>query len=956
MRLFPPAARPRVFAVAPGEDFAAALVAGLRDRLAEHPPEALARVALTVNTNRARRAVVAAFEAGTDACWLPRVGTLDELADDPATDAPPAVEPRRRALRLTRLVAAFLDNAPEHGPRAAAPALAAALSALLDETQREGADLARLDAAAPPEHAAHWDVTLRFMAILREAWPAILAEAEGGAVDPEARRRVAAEALAAAWAAEPPAGPVIAAGSTGSRATTALYLAVVARLPQGAVVLPGFAPGLAAEDWAEIGEEHPWAGFRRLLDRLGLAPGDVAWWTPPDRALDPRRRLMAQTFRPAPVTDRWRAALPALRAEAAAAMAGLTLVEAPDARREAVAVAVAMRGALAEGRTAALVTPDRTLARRVAAALRRWGIEADDSSGRPLGLTPPGVFLRLVADVAFRPFDPVALIALLKHPLLAAGEGRGVHVRAARRFEVNGLRRRIDVASLADAARVAPEARAAELVPALERLAALGATAPELSALAAAHVAAAEALAGPELWRGPAGEAAERSARAFVAATEVYGPCAPAEYPPLFSAALTGDAREAAFRPDPRAAIRGPLDARMARADLVILGGLVEGVWPAPPPPDPWLSRPMRAAIGLPSPERLVGLRAHDVMTAACGPRVVLSCRLREGGAPANRSRWLERLVTLTGGVGEGALAAMRARGADLLALVAPLERLAGTVPPAERPRPRPAVKLRPRQLSATEVETLIRDPFAIYARRVLGLRPLDPVGRPLDARDRGRALHRALERLARGGPDAEAALAEAALALDGEAATPALRRLWRARLERARARLVAGETARRAMRQGASLVEEKGVRASAAPAFTLTARADRLDPLPDGRVAIYDYKTGSAPSDKQIEAFAKQLPLEGAIAMAGGFAPLGPARPALLAHIVLGGAEAGSAQPLEADAEAAAEEAWAGLLRLIAAYDDPAAGYPARARPRFLRENGDYDHLSRFGEWEDGS
>jgi RecB family exonuclease len=363
----------------------------------------------------------------------------------------------------------------------------------------------------------------------------------------------------------------------------------------------------------------------------------------------------------------------------------------------------------------------------------------------------------------------------------------------------------------------------------------------------------------------------------------------------------------------------------------------------------------MRAAVGLPPPERLVGLRAHDVMTAACAPRVVLSCRLRESGAPANRSRWLERLVALGDGVGEGALAAMRARGAALLALVDPLERPAASVPAAQRPRPRPPVALRPRLLSATEVETLIRDPFAVYARRVLGLRPLDPVGRPLDARDRGMALHRALERLARAEGDAEAAMAAAEAALAAEAAPEALRRLWAARLARARARLLAGEAGRRAARAGPSLVEAKGLRVDAARDFTLTARADRIDPLPGGRVAIYDYKSGAAPSDKQIDAFAKQLPLEGAIAMAGGFEGLGPARPALLAHIVLGGGEAGLAKPLGENAEEAAEKAWAGLLKLIAAYDDPATGYPARARPRFLRDDGDYDHLARFGEWEDG-
>jgi len=716
---------PRLFAVPPGADFAAALARGLRARLADAPPEALARVELTLNTRRAARAVTAAFEdQGGAATFLPRIRTFDDLADDPLAEAAAAVDPVRRMLTLTRLVAAFLDRRPDLGPPAAAPALALALGRLMDEAAREGVALEALDAAAPPEHARHWETTLEFLRIVREVWPAILAEQEGGALEAEARRRLAAERQARAWAEAPPAHPVIAAGSTGSRAPTAMILRAVAQAPQGAVVLPGFDPALAAEVWAAIGDEHPWAGFRRLLDGLGAAPGDVAWWTDGDAAHAPRRRLIAQALRPAPVTDDWRAALPGLRAEAAAATGGLTLLEAPDARREAAAIALALREAVeTTGRRAALITPDRGLARRVSAALARWGIEPDDSGGRPLPLTPPGVFLRLVADAAFAPFEAVALLALLKHPLCAAGPGRGAHLRAVRRYEIAVLRRRPDLASLAACAQAAAaDAAFAPLAGAFARLMALQAAPHELAAMAAAHLDCAQALAGDALWDKAAGVAARTAAQGFSVAAAVYGPCEARAYPPLFAAALGGEAREEAFRPDPRVAIWGPLEARMQTADLVILGGLNEGVWPGPPAPDPWLSRPMRARVGLPAPERAMGLGAHDVLSAACGRAVILSRALRSGGAPTTRSRWLERLVTLTRGVDAGALAAMTARGARLLALVDPLERPAASAPPEPRPAPQPPVALRPDALSVTQVETLIRDPYAIYAQKVLRL------------------------------------------------------------------------------------------------------------------------------------------------------------------------------------------------------------------------------------------
>jgi len=947
---------PRLFAVPPGADFAAALARGLRARLADAPPEALARVELTLNTRRAARAVTAAFEdQGGAATFLPRIRTFDDLADDPLAEAAPAVDPVRRMLTLTRLVAAFLERRPDLGPPAAAPALALALGRLMDEAAREGVALEALDAAAPPEHARHWETTLEFLRIVREVWPAILAEQEGGALEAEARRRLAAERQARAWAEAPPAHPVIAAGSTGSRAPTAMILRAVAQAPQGAVVLPGFDPALASEVWAAIGDEHPWAGFRRLLDGLGVAPGDVAWWTDGDAAHAPRRRLIAQALRPAPVTDDWRAALPGLRADIAAASEGLTLLEAPDARREAAAIALALREAVeTPGRVAALITPDRGLARRVSAALARWGIEPDDSGGRPLPLTPPGVFLRLVADAAFAPFEAVALLALLKHPLCAAGPGRGAHLRAVRRYEIAVLRRRPDLASLAACAQAAAaDAAFAPLAGAFARLMALQAAPHELAAMAAAHLDCAQALAGDALWDKAAGVAARTAAQGFSVAAAVYGPCEARAYPPLFAAALGGEAREEAFRPDPRVAIWGPLEARMQTADLVILGGLNEGVWPGPPAPDPWLSRPMRARVGLPAPERAMGLGAHDVLSAACGRAVILSRALRSGGAPTTRSRWLERLVTLTRGVDAGALAAMTARGARLLALVDPLERPAASAPPEPRPAPQPPVALRPDALSVTQVETLIRDPYAIYAQKVLRLKRLDPVGRAPDARDRGMILHDVMARFAGGDAgDLAAALADAAALLDDAPLPPALRRLWRARLDRLAPTLLREEARRRAL--GAPRVEVKG--ALAASGFTLTARADRIDLRAGGRAALYDYKTGAIPSDPQIQAFAKQLPLEAAIAQAGGYEGLGAVAVVEMAHVSLGGGKgAGAAKPVKDDPAALAAEAWAGLLRLMAAYARPDTGYPARARPKHIAYASDYDHLARYGEWEDG-
>ncbi len=950
---------PRVFAVAPGEDFARALAFGLRRRLEGGPPEALARVSLVLNTERARRSVEAAIEATAPgpATWLPRLRTLAEaaLSEHPPR---PAADPARRRLHLTRLVAALLAADGDLGPPSAAPALAESLGRLLDELHREGVALSVVADAAPPEHAAHWETSRRFLALLSEAWPAILAE--DGAEDLERLRREAVEALAERWGRAPPADPVIAAGSTGSVGATRIQLAAVARLPNGAVVLPAFDPAEAAKVWSGIGWEHPWRGHRRLIETLGLAPDAIPWWTEPDAAQAPRRRILAEALRPAPVTDAWRDARAELAAAAPAATAGLTLMEAPDPRREAVAIALALREAVEQDRRAALVTPDRTLARRVAAALARWGVEPDDSGGRPLALTPPATFLKLLAAAAFEPHDPVGLLALLKHPLAAPGGDRAAWLRAVGRFERRLLRRRPELADLPALAVAWREKAEADdvLAPALDALSALAPKeAAPLDALARLHVDLAERLA-PALWEKAAGAAAREAVHAFRDAAPVFGPVSPSAYPPLFAAALVGEAREEAFRPDPRVAIWGPLEARIQSADLVILGGLNEGTWPDAAPADPWLSRPMRETVGLPAPERRIGLAAHDVLSAAAAPRAVLTRSLKSGGAPTTPSRWLARLTTLLGGSDEAALAAMRARGARLLAFVDPLERPDGAPAPERRPAPRPPAEARLTRLSATEVETLIRDPYAVYARRILRLKPLDPLGRAVDARDRGVILHAALAAFLRrridGDADLEAAFRDAvAQEIAATHAPEALRRLWRARMARLAPRFLEEEAAR--ARLGDPLPPEQPG-ALGWEGFTLTARADRIDRRGDGTLALYDYKTGAPPTDAQIAHFAKQLPLEAAIAEAGGFERAPAARVSALAHVSLGGGRGGGAEtPVDADPSALAAETLAGLKALIARYADPETPFLARARPEHIRYASDYDHLSRFGEWEHG-
>ncbi len=969
--MFDPAPAPRLFALPCGADFPAALVDGMIARMAGQPPEAMARVTLYLNTHRMLRRVREVF--GTrGARLLPRLRLVTDLGRDPLAGLPPAIPPLRRRLELAQLVAGLVARQPDFAPGTATYDLADSLAALMDEMQGEGVDPAALERLDIADHAAHWQRALAFIRIVARYFDG------SEAPDPEARQRKVAEALVRAWAEAPPAGPVIAAGSTGSRGATALFLQAVARLPQGAVVLPGFDFHLpdAVRTGLDAGtfpaEDHPQYRFRALTRALGLTPRDVARWTDAPAPNAARNRLVSLALRPAPVTDQWLTEGARLD-DLAQATERLTLIEAPDPRSEALAIALRLRKAAQDGIRAALVTPDRMLTRRVAAALDRWGIVPDDSAGQPLLLSPPGRFLRHVAGLAGQKLTVEALLTLLKHPLCASGgDRRGPHLRFTRELELHLRRHGPAFPGAADlaawAARGAPDGRAdwaAWLGKTLDGAEALTAERP-LLACTETLLARAEALvAGPggsaaPLWAEAAGREAARIMAELLREAPNGGSFAPHDFADLVATLLQAGSVRSPHAPHPLIAIWGTLEARVQGADLVILGGLTDGVWPELPPPDPWLSRKMRAEAGLLLPERRVGLAAHDFQQAIAASEVVLSRALRDAEAETVPSRWLNRLTNLLNGLaaqgGPEALAAMQARGAALVADALRLEAPEAPAPRASRPSPRPPLAHRPGELAVTGIRTLIRDPYAIYARHILRLRPLDPIGAAPDARLRGQALHLIVERFIRERRPGETpedartrllAVADAVLA--EEIPWPSAQRLWRARLARVAPRFLAAE-AGRAARGTPVLIEKTGSVALQTLNFTLTARPDRIDLLEDGRVHIYDYKTGEPPSLKAQEHFEKQLLLEAAMAERGAFEALGPREVEAVTYIGLGTGARLVTNPLE---DGIVGRTWSGLHRLIGSYLLEGRGYTARRAMFETRDVSDYDHLSRYGEWE---
>ncbi|MBR0717238.1 double-strand break repair protein AddB [Bradyrhizobium liaoningense] len=1035
----------RVFSVPVSVPFLRTVVAALLDgRLvdafeARKEPARLADATLYLPTRRAMRVVREIFldEMKSDAVVLPRIVALGDIDEDELAfageaeqfsgaeplDIPPRLGELERRLTLARLVAAWAKGpvlAPlVVGGPASTLALASDLARLIDDMVTRGVDWGALDGLVPDNLDQYWQHSLEFLRIAKIAWPAHLAEI--GRIEPAARRDQLIAAEAKRLTAHP-AGPVIAAGSTGSMPATAKFLQAVASLPNGAVVLPGLDTDLDEDAWRVIGgsrdllditehpaSNHPQYAMHGLLQRFGIKRGDVEILEPP--APHGRDLLASESMRPSSATEKWHDRLkqPDVAAKVAGGMTGLSVVEAPNPEMEALAIAIAMREARHLDKSAALVTPDRALARRVMAALARWNLSFDDSGGDVLMETPAGVFARLAAEAATKGLEPPTLLALLKHPLCRLGSTPGAWKNAIEGLELAVLRGTRPPAGTAGLLReftrfreelgklwreeasalhrTEPRARLkaedldriqaliAALQTALAPIENLASSKPyDFAELAHRHREILIALSRDEHGIPLAFE--EREGLALAAAFDDLlrgevrsGLMVPlSDYPDVFQTAFGDRAVRRGDKPGARLHIYGPLESRLMQADRIIVGGLIEGVWPPAPRIDPWLSRPMRHELGLDLPERRIGLSAHDFAQLLGADEVILTHSAKAGGAPAVASRFLHRLEAVAG---DARWKEAVRTGEKYVAYAHELDRPHETTP-IKQPEPRPPRATRPLKMSVTAIEDWLRDPYTIYAKYILRLDALDPVDMPLSAADRGSAIHEALgeftEKFAdRLPPDPARALREI-----GEKhfaplmERPEARALWWPRFQRIARWFGEWETARRDAIEtiNAETRGEISIQLDNERAFRLSARADRIERRQGGGYAILDYKTGQPPTGKQVRmGLSPQLTLEAAILREGGFPDIdaGSSVSQLVYVRLSGNNPPGEERILELKIkpgdtpqppDTAAAEARCKLEALIRAFEDENQAYTSLNLPMWTNRYGAYDDLARIKEW----
>ncbi|MEO9823629.1 MAG: double-strand break repair protein AddB [Paracoccaceae bacterium] len=960
--MFEPMSGPRIFGVPPGADFPKELVDHLLNYFRTKPVEELARVTILVNTRRMQRRLRELF-AQSGPLLLPRISLVTEFDALMKGALPDAVTPLRRRLEMTRLVAQRIAT-DGHAPKSAAVDLAESLTNLLDELHGESVDPVRFSELKVEDESGYWERSLAFLNIVNAYVDAV----SDRGVDGEARRRAAANLMIAKWKLSPPQDPIVIAGSTGSRGTTSLLMEAVARLPKGAIFLPGFDFDLPGEVWHQMAssrilEDHPQFRFAAFLAKIEATHSDVIKL---GRAPAPvRNKLISLSLRPAKVTDQWLGEGPQFD-DLRNITSDIALIEAGQPREEALAIAVALKTVIHEGKKAALITPDGTLGRRVVATLARWNIRPDESAGVPLSLTPPGRFLRQIADLIGQPARPDALLALLKHPLCRTGSGdRGPHILNALALEVvcrENYIASVDAEALDLLGKDAGEERKAWcdwLSALLERLAQMpNAT---LEEGLAHHITLAEDFASGTsdgsgaLWDKDDGEDVRTEVDRFRAESDFSAPIRFVEYARLIERALMAENSRPQEGVRPDVMIWGTLEARVQGADVVVLGGLNEGIWPEQPAPDPWLSRTMRRELGLLLPERQIGLSAHDYQQAIGAPEVILSRAKRNEDSETVPSRWLNRLTNLlqglTGNNGPQALEAMQERGMRFVEIARTLDPPL-LAPPARRPAPAPPVSVRPRRLSVTAIRKLIQDPYAIYAERVLKLKALSPLVPQPDARLKGIVFHALMEEIfyPNAIPVTHARIEQSAQRLlEMHVPWPHVRAHWLGHVRHISEQLM---TFQKSWSGNEILaVEAKGVFGVPGTTFNVTAKADRLDNLPDGSLMIYDYKTGSIPKHKDIVRFDRQLVIESLMAEAGAFECVPPAPVADAVHVGIG--RSPKEAPIDLQKHYNLVTVSDELAALLTEYDNPNRGYISRRIMEDERFAGDYDHMARFGEWD---
>ncbi len=987
---------PRVYNIAPGGDFLEVLAHHILNGFpfeSDSTRIPLSRWTIFLPTRRAANQLrlILLGASGQRALLLPRIKPIGDLDENLTPDfeaetiLPPSMSPTGQFFALLSLLDQWANENPmislaqeiKHS-QTQSMAVATSLLKLVDQIETEEVNLDKIGDAYEADLSEHRNAILSLLSIIKTELPKLLHDQNLLGHSERRNRTIRLEAGRIALGQSK--GPVIAAGSTGTIPATRALLRAIAEQPSGAVILPGLDLNLDDETWQTIKPDHPQFALKTMLGEFGLARSEVINLNTGNQE---RNFLASELMRPTETADQWSKILEANKSKIAAATENLKMIEAPDRHLEARSIALILRNVIEKpDQTAALVTPDRDLAGRVRAELRRWNIEIEDSAGEPLTHSGKAALSQRLIEAFSSDFSPASILSLARHPLCDFGLDRKDMLQTLNNLEIAVFRNygSSNLQSAFERARLAflNKQRVHPLVSRLDEtdwqsMQSLVARIVKMSTdfqlheeapfqnqlqkfLDCLNTCASEQTSDAILNLG-----FEKIIAAIEQDAHRLSPCSIVDAMAVILNVLSKQSVEQSSGSHPRLAIYGLLEARMMPCDVLILGGLNETKWPAQPDPGPWLNRPMRNIFGLQQPEREIGVAAHDFAQGLGYSEVYLTWSKRVDAAPLIPSRWILRLNAVLGAAGLSPKDRADQSWVEWAKAIDEPE----TLRPVEKPKPSPLIQTRPNRISVTEVEKLIRDPYAIYARRILKLEPLPPLSKQPDAALRGTVFHNAINEWNRVQPELLAANTFEILLKSGEQAfspyidDTEIASFWWPRFVRMANWLSNAESQYRTDVTSVEteifgsvefdILKEK---------YTLYGTADRIDFFENGNARFIDYKTGSPPSKRQVTiGLNPQLPLEAAILKYGKFGKRSGIEVASLDYIqVSGGKEAGeltSVTPGKGQSIAElVDQKFIDLKKLLTSYQNSVQPYLPRVAP--FKEEGelDYDHLSRFREW----
>jgi ATP-dependent helicase/nuclease subunit B len=973
------------YTIAATNPFAETLV-GFIDRLCADQNVPPSKVKIYVPTRRAIRTLKDAFLKQSNG--KPRILPIIEAIGDgddgemsilsPHTpDILPAIDPLHRQMVLARLLEKAWGG--DYNFSAAIP-IAADLGRLIDQMHTENIDFTAFDTAVNvKEFARHWEITLSFLRlILKDLWPNYLRES--GLIDGGLYRRLRIKALEDFYQQNPPQYPVIIAGTTGSHPATRSLIRSLNAMDHGYIILPGLDQIMDDTTWIEVDDGHPQHLLKRLIDYCKVsrhAIKGIANHTPDQN----REFIMSEIMRPASISDQWQRLVdPLEQVKIQSGLDNIAICECDHEDHEARTIAIAMADIAADPnkeKTCVLITPDRLLSNRVQSHLQRWGLQCDDSGGQALSHSAIGRFACGIVDAEKNgQIYPISFLSALKNPL--AGGGNFPHFRTALRSleksSLRGVRPQGDIRNLKN-----HTSKYHDFIDHLgdlfAPLSALSQDTCSIDKIVKAHIETMENIAattdmdGAErLWVGHEGEAMAALFEKILSYRSLIPPLSLSDYAEFLQRIMDGIQVRAPYGMHPRLSILGQIESRMVSADRVIMGGLNEGTWPPETGFDAWMSRPMRADIGLPSLSQKTTLAAHDFTSALGSKEVIITYAKKKNGQPTLPSRWIQRLNTVLTAANIAPEYWPHKKGQKWTEWAEIID-IAKDVRPCTRPMPSPCTTRRPKKFSFTDIEKWMRDPYALYAKRILRLRAMDDVDEDPTVADRGTLIHSAMERFTREYPadlgDTQSALKS--LIMIGREVfedhdNPEIYGLWWPRFERAAKWVIDHEsewrTGTKTIYAEAECTLEIKIQEDT---YTLIGKADRIEKRQDGSWAIIDYKTGGVPSVKDVIAgVSNQLPLEAHALLSGGFSHFETQEnnAFILHYWSLNGAGIGGyaqiAQGKKYDSDTLIKEAGEGLKCLIKTFSDKKTAYIASPDPSVMinPDHNDYTHLERIAEW----